>query len=310
MDSLSEFFAAARMGDAETVREHLEAGIDVASLNEYGQTALHCAAIGSNTADIGRIVEVMNLLIEFGAPLDSIGTFGLTPLYTAAEMTQALAPVQVLLDAGANPNVTNLAGIDIVTNAMIPDVKKLLSDLTGIPLPVATKIDFPMKVVSMSKAVEHFSKIVNEYFPVDTRPAPSVMVDTLLDFYREIRIEHLDEWEESLLLEWGCYSPILYEGDQFVDVREKRHSYQRLDEKFPMIHYRRQVLSDFNNTFFELNLYFDTDSVSGALLNKGNIEFPFLEKYDENVKHFKSNPMVSTLLVQTPKYVSASVGHD
>jgi bifunctional non-homologous end joining protein LigD len=133
--ALTRIFDAARKGDVETTRACLEAGADPAACNEYGFTALHCAAMGSNSADIDRIVDVMKLLLEAGSPIEAIGGGGRTALYLAAEFSQSVAPVQLLLEAGANANVTDQHGNTIVENAMIPEVQSLLSTVTGIPVP-------------------------------------------------------------------------------------------------------------------------------------------------------------------------------
>ncbi len=134
-DRPSQIHDAARQGDVETVRECLKAGVDPSAKNEYGFTALHCAAAGSNSASTERIIDVMKLLVAAGSPIEAIGGGGRTPLYLAAEFSKSPAPVQFLLDAGANPHVTNQHGNTIVQNAMMPEVQQLLSNITGIPIP-------------------------------------------------------------------------------------------------------------------------------------------------------------------------------
>jgi bifunctional non-homologous end joining protein LigD len=128
-------FDAARNGDLETTRACLDAGADPAAMNEYGFTPLHCAAMGTNTADLSQVLAVIRLLIESGAPLESVGGGGRTPLYLAAEFSPSTEPVQLLLDAGANPHTRDEHGNHIVTNAMTPEVQELLSRVTGEPLP-------------------------------------------------------------------------------------------------------------------------------------------------------------------------------
>jgi len=131
----TKIFDAARNGDISSTRDSLEAGADPAAMNEYGFTALHCAAMGANSADQHDIISVMRLLVEAGSPMESVGGGGRTPLYLAAEFSLSLGPVQYLIDAGANPNVTNQHGNHIVKNAMMPEVKELLSRITGVAIP-------------------------------------------------------------------------------------------------------------------------------------------------------------------------------
>ena len=131
----TQIFDAARNGDLETTRACLDAGADPAALSAYGFTALHCAAMGTNTADLNQILSVLRLLIDAGSPLECLGGGGRTPLYLAAEFSPSIEPVQLLLDAGANPNTRDEYGNHIVTNAMTPEVQELLSRVTGEPVP-------------------------------------------------------------------------------------------------------------------------------------------------------------------------------
>ncbi|QDT51604.1 Ankyrin repeats (3 copies) [Symmachiella dynata] len=130
-----KIFDAARNSDLKMTRACLEAGAKPAARNEYGFTALHCAAMGTNTGDLSKILAVMRLLIEAGSPLESIGGGGRTPLYLAAEFSPSTEPIQLLLDAGANPNTRDEHGNHIVTNAMTPEAQELLSRVTGEPVP-------------------------------------------------------------------------------------------------------------------------------------------------------------------------------
>jgi bifunctional non-homologous end joining protein LigD len=140
---MTDLFTAARVADVEAVRALLQGGADVAALDAHGFTALHCAAFGSNSAPREANLEVLRLLIAAGSPLEAQANFDAsarsmrsgTPLYFAAESARDLAPVKLLLDAGAKPDVVNRAGVHVVVNAMMPEVKGLLSELTGVPVP-------------------------------------------------------------------------------------------------------------------------------------------------------------------------------
>ncbi len=128
-------FDAARAGDIESLKEHLKAKPNLAALNDYRFTALHCAAMGSNSVEKSIILEALRLLVEAGSPLEMIGGGGRTALFLLAEFSPSVEPVQYLIDAGANPNVYSEHKIHVVENAMMPEVQKLLSDLTGVPIP-------------------------------------------------------------------------------------------------------------------------------------------------------------------------------
>lgn len=130
MSDLS-IFDAARAGDLRRVRACLDAGADINAADNNGFTPLHCAAIGSNRVAEDKIVAVMQALMDVGASLEAKSKDGRTPLYLAAEFAQTIAPVQLLVDAGANPDVYDGHGNHIVENAMAEEVVELLAELTG-----------------------------------------------------------------------------------------------------------------------------------------------------------------------------------
>lgn len=132
-----DIFAAARAGDVKTVRACLAAGADPTSLNEYGFTALQCAAMGANQTEAAKILAVLKELLEAGSPLEAAGSDGRTALYLAAEFSPTVDAVQLLLDAGAQADIYDQHGSHIITNAMTPEVQALLSHVTGIPVPSA-----------------------------------------------------------------------------------------------------------------------------------------------------------------------------
>ncbi|MCF7749154.1 hypothetical protein KQ945_00250 [Bacillus subtilis subsp. subtilis] len=128
--------AAALAGDVAAVQAGLAAGADVAAENAHGFTALECAARAANDTPAAQHLPILRLLIDAGSPLEHLGGGGRTALYLAAEFALACAPVQMLLDAGANPAVRDDGGNHVVVNAMMPAVQALLSAVTGYPVPV------------------------------------------------------------------------------------------------------------------------------------------------------------------------------
>ena len=139
---MADIFEAARKGDVATVKQLISAGIDINAKNDYNFSALHCAAMGTNTVDEANITEVIQILINAGSKLEQLGGGGRTALYLAAEFSKSVAPVQALLDAGAQANIYNEHGNHIVINAMNKNVQTLLSQITGMPVP-PPKIELP-----------------------------------------------------------------------------------------------------------------------------------------------------------------------
>lgn len=129
--------AAALAADVASVQACLAAGADVSAENAHGFTALECAARATHDTPADQHLQVLRLLIDAGSPLEHLGGGGRTALYLAAEFALACAPVQMLLDAGANPAVRDGGGNHVVVNAMVPEVQALLSAVTGYPVPVA-----------------------------------------------------------------------------------------------------------------------------------------------------------------------------
>lgn len=96
-------------------------------------------------------LATLRLLIDADSPLEHIGAGGRTALYLAAEFWP-VGPeaVQLLIDAGAQPDVCDAHGNHIVENAWSPQVKTLLSALTGhaIPAVVMRKPDRKMSAAA------------------------------------------------------------------------------------------------------------------------------------------------------------------
>jgi len=88
---------AARLGNEDLIRALLEAGAPAASMDQAGETPLHAAARLWLTNGAAR-------LLSAHAPLNVANHAGRTPLRIAVE-SRGAAMAQVLLDAGASPDV-------------------------------------------------------------------------------------------------------------------------------------------------------------------------------------------------------------
>ena len=129
-----DIFEASRKGDLSILKEHLTKNPDLSIVNEYGFTALHCAAMGSNSQDLPTNMEILKLLVEGGSPLEVPSKDGRTALYLLAEFSPYLESIKWLVGAGANPDVTSGYGNHITVNAMMEDVQEYLSEVTGVAL--------------------------------------------------------------------------------------------------------------------------------------------------------------------------------
>ena len=145
-DAFDAFFQAARVADVATVRALLDAGADPAATCPRGLTALQYAAFGANQAPPAANLAVLRLLLEAGSPLEYAEPGGRTALYFAAEFAPSPEPVRLLLDTGADPDVRDRHGHHVVANAMMPEVQRLLSSLTGVPVPAAEPAPVAVKM--------------------------------------------------------------------------------------------------------------------------------------------------------------------
>jgi Ankyrin repeats (many copies) len=104
--------AAAFTYDAGMAAELLRRGAGIGARNRRGAEPLHAAVIGvpgSPTWDPDRQVEVITLLVGAGADVNASAAGGITPLHRAVR-NRCSAAVEILLQAGADPSLTNDRG--------------------------------------------------------------------------------------------------------------------------------------------------------------------------------------------------------
>jgi len=89
---------AVAAGDAERLRELLEAGANVDAKDRYGQTALMLAARNGH-------LEAVRLLLEYAPDLDHTAKYHLSAVMLAA-INDRLEIVELLVEAGAELRTT------------------------------------------------------------------------------------------------------------------------------------------------------------------------------------------------------------
>jgi hypothetical protein len=105
------WFFEVRRGNVTTLRELLHRGADVEWPDEYGDRAIHLAAIDNSTA-------VLRFLLSAGASINARNKNGNTALHIATECGQT-AMLQQLIVAGADIEVRNRAKATAVVTACV-----------------------------------------------------------------------------------------------------------------------------------------------------------------------------------------------
>ena len=156
-------FDAASSADLATVNSLLSHRVDLKLYNEHGFTALHCAVMACDSFRESHTIPVIEALIQAGSPIEAKTEDGRsrTPLYVAAEFSQTLGPVKVLLAHGANPNVQDSAGNHIVLNAWTDEIKILLSEITGFAIPSE-----PLELPCIPLTAKEWQAVKNQLVPV------------------------------------------------------------------------------------------------------------------------------------------------
>ena len=95
-----EIWEAASLGAIDIVNEHLDAGVNVNSLDKRGRTPLHWASTE----------KVIRKLIAKGSDLNSKDGRGMTPLHCYIIEDKKTEEAKILLDAGAKVNSITSSG--------------------------------------------------------------------------------------------------------------------------------------------------------------------------------------------------------
>jgi len=114
-DGATVLHAAAFGADVNLINYLLKENCNVGQRLRDGSTVLHCASEAGNE-------EVMRYFIKLGVPVDVKKNNGASPLFVAAQFCLAggsTAPMQLLIDAGANPKAELKNGFNILHYAAL-----------------------------------------------------------------------------------------------------------------------------------------------------------------------------------------------
>ena len=118
---MGKLFSACSNG-LEALKKYLKEGHGINDKDEYGETALHhCSQYGA--------IDAVEYLISNGAKIDILDAFGRTPLIKGISAREHFRVTQLLLKAGANPNIKDKDGQTAVGNSRRYGDKEDTTDL-------------------------------------------------------------------------------------------------------------------------------------------------------------------------------------
>lgn len=114
---------ACRRGDSQAVRTLVQNAANVKTRNNFGETAL-IEAVKERIAPSSQLgdsaEEIVRILLDNGAEVDSANREGVTPLMTAARHNRQ-GVVRILIDRGADVNARSLDGVTALGIAIVDD---------------------------------------------------------------------------------------------------------------------------------------------------------------------------------------------
>lgn len=137
-------------GNISLASDALDAGADLALVDAHGFNPLQ-QLVTNESLTANRTCQLIELFIDHGADLNAKSKDGRSVIFLAAEFQTRKAPVELLLNAGADPNVMDSYGTHITENARAKVVRKLLSSATGNPLPRSTPLTSKERALSSTQ---------------------------------------------------------------------------------------------------------------------------------------------------------------
>jgi Ankyrin repeats (3 copies) len=144
---------AASAGVIDRVVRLLDDGVAVDMRDDFGSTALHRAVMSGHS-------DIVRLLLQRGVPVDARNVRG----STALAMAGSVEVIELLLDAGADPNADiggGLTPFQYLARTAAPNVRRFLKARMGIaPSPVDLLRD-EMKTLAEKAAATEFKAVTH-----------------------------------------------------------------------------------------------------------------------------------------------------
>jgi len=146
-----DVFEAASAGDTASLRTALAAEPEgVRAYSGDGWTPLHLAAAFGTP-------ETVQLLLEYGAPVDAVSKNPQTnqPLHAALALGRNAQSIQLLLDAGADPNARQTAGFTAIFSAAAANRRNLTEILIANGADPGIRNDFGQSAAGFARERGH-----------------------------------------------------------------------------------------------------------------------------------------------------------
>lgn len=144
-------FEAAAVGDAESLARAVDADPQIVQdRSGDGWTALHLAAAFGTP-------EAAHLLLDRGAPVDAVSTNAQKnqPLHAALALGRNPQTIQILLEAGADPNARQTGGYTAIFSAAAANRRDLVELLVVHGADPAVLNDFGQSAASFARERSH-----------------------------------------------------------------------------------------------------------------------------------------------------------
>lgn len=155
---------AVQSGSVSRATEALTSGADLSRMDLFGFTPLH-RLVTNEDIPSNATCKLIKLLVSHGADPNAKSNDGRSVLFLAAEFQKQKAAIETLLEAGADPDVTDRGGTHITENARSKVVRKLLESITAKQVSKqkkASKKERPLSSSQWASARKRISKVFAE----------------------------------------------------------------------------------------------------------------------------------------------------
>jgi len=222
---MSNIIAEAFAGNVENVRKIVNEDTKrVHEVDDAGDSALHAAVAKGH-------INVANILISKGANVNLRNKVGSTPLHKAVTSERSAVLVKILLEANADANIRNAAGLlpeDLTSNS------KLKESLMG---KEAVEVQLPVRRERHGAIIGRGGKVLEslraETKCIITVPPPTDATENITIKGRQVNIEAAKEKILSIVADSSAQDEARQKQQEKrqKEIDEKRKQYEELKKK-------------------------------------------------------------------------------